>query len=245
VPDHTSSLFPPRNQSIGVSPSSHLEWGSWLCVIPVLATGSYYLLPHEWQGLPLAQFLPQLLAYLAFGIWLIRNDAPVTRLGLSPPLRSEGLRWGLRIGLALGIVNITIILWIVPWLGQDILFLKETPHAQIPSFIMIPWFITLIAILVEMNFRGFLLGRLLAWFRQILPPTSNLAPQALAIGLSALAFSFDPFMVVTFRHLHWIAVWDGLVWGILWVRLRNLHATIVAHAVEVMVMYTIIKLALG
>jgi thiamine transporter ThiT len=66
----------------------------------------------------------------------------------------------------------------------------------------------------------------------------------LAIGASALAFSFDPFMVITFRHLHWIAVWDGLVWGLLWVRLRNLYVPIVAHAIEVMVTYSVIRAVL-
>ena len=49
-------------------------------------------------------------------------------------------------------------------------------------------------------------------------------------------------MVATFKHLHWIAVWDGLVWGMMWVRLRNLYATITAHAVEVMVMYAVLKM---
>jgi membrane protease YdiL (CAAX protease family) len=63
--------------------------------------------------------------------------------------------------------------------------------------------------------------------------------------ISALAFSFDPFMVGTFRHLHWIAVWDGIVWGMMWVRRRNLYATIAAHAVEVMVMYSSLKLVLA
>ena len=28
----------------------------------------------------------------------------------------------------------------------------------------------------------------------------------------------------------------------IWIRLNNLHATIVAHAVEVMVMYTVLKI---
>ena len=51
-------------------------------------------------------------------------------------------------------------------------------------------------------------------------------------------------MVATFRDLHWIAIWDGVIWGYLWVRLRNLYVTITAHAVEVIIMYTIIKATL-
>jgi hypothetical protein len=50
--------------------------------------------------------------------------------------------------------------------------------------------------------------------------------------------------VATFHQLHWIAVWDGLVWGILWVSLRNLYVTIVAHAVEVILLYLVIRTAL-
>ena len=66
----------------------------------------------------------------------------------------------------------------------------------------------------------------------------------LALITSALVFAFDPFMVNTFRHLHWIAVWDGLLWGALWLLTRNLYATIVAHAVEVIVVYIAVRWAL-
>jgi membrane protease YdiL (CAAX protease family) len=120
--------------------------------------------------------------------------------------------------------------------------LRETPHARMPVFIMLPWGILLIAIGVELNFRGFLLGRLAA-----LSQASSLRKfprlgSAAAIIISALVFSFDPFMTATFKHLHWIAVWDGLVWGMMWVRLKNLYATIAAHAVEVIVMYSVLKM---
>jgi len=67
----------------------------------------------------------------------------------------------------------------------------------------------------------------------------------IAVCVAATVFAFDPFMVITFNHLHWIAVWDGLVWGTIWLYLRNLYATIAAHAVEVMVLYSSLKLALG
>ena len=139
-------------------------------------------------------------------------------------------------------VNTGVILWLVPRLGYDITFLRQTPHAQIPPVIMLPWFILLIALLIEVNFRGFLLGRLLALTEQMALPGP--AATGLAIGASALAFSFDPFLVATFRHLHWIALWDGLVWGLLRVRLRNLYVPIVAHAVEVIVMYSVIRAVL-
>jgi membrane protease YdiL (CAAX protease family) len=110
---------------------------------------------------------------------------------------------------------------------------------------MAPWFICGIALLVELNFRGFLLGRLAAlesglWRSGLV---QRLSP--LALITCALIFAFDPFMVNTFQHLHWIALWDGLIWGIIWLRTRNLYATIVAHAVEVIVMYSAVRTAIG
>ena len=139
-------------------------------------------MPLEWQAIRLVQFLPQLLAYASFLIWLLRNHSPVERLGLARPLRSEGLRWGLRIGLALGAINVSIILLIVPWLGYDIQFLRETPHAQAPTWLMLPWLIMLIAVGVELNFRGFLLGRLLILAGSV-PALPSSVAQALAIDL--------------------------------------------------------------
>jgi thiamine transporter ThiT len=67
----------------------------------------------------------------------------------------------------------------------------------------------------------------------------------MALLVSALTFAFDPFLVNTFRHLHWIAVWDGLIWGTMWVRTRNLYLTIVAHVTEVVLMYTVVRTAIG
>ena len=66
----------------------------------------------------------------------------------------------------------------------------------------------------------------------------------LALITSALIFAFDPFMVDTFQHLHWIALWDGLIWGAIWLRTRNLYITIVAHAVEVVIMYSAVRTAI-
>ena len=158
-----------------------------------------------------------------------------------------GIKWGLVVGLLLGVFNTFVILWLVPSFGGDIVFLKETPHANMPTMVMVPWGILLIAIGVELNFRGFLLGRLeivlCQWTRSrqfgIMEGGS-----IFAILVSAIVFAFDPFMVTTFKHLHWIAIWDGLIWGWLWVRLRNLYTVILAHAMEVVIMYLSIKAAL-
>lgn len=217
------------------------ERAAGLAWLPVLATACFYALPPDLQNHRSLQFLPQLVAYAALALWASRNSGIAARLGLQPEQIGQGLRWGVAAGLILGALNTGIILRIVPWLGFDIAFLLETPHAHIPPAIMLPWFILLIAVCVEVNFRGFVLGRLLALMTGR-PSLISPGPGAwLAVGITALVFSFDPFMVVTFRHLHWIAVWDGLVWGLLWVRLRNLYVPIIAHAVEVMVTYSIVR----
>ena len=215
-----------------------------LALVPLLATLLYYVLPTRWQASLLAQFLPQLLGYACMIVWARRNQQVVRRLGLDRHRLAEGTRLGVAIGLGLGILNTCIILWVVPALALDIDFLQHTPHARMPAFLMLPWGILAIAVGVELNFRGFLLGRLLAGLEGAQAKSSPRSA-ALAIAISALTFSFDPFMVTTFRHLHWIAVWDGIVWGMMWVRRRNLYATITAHAVEVMVMYSMLKLMLG
>jgi membrane protease YdiL (CAAX protease family) len=217
---------------------------AWLAFLPVAATLLYYVLPSGLQERVLLQFLPQGLAYLGLAVWARRNHGVVTRLGLAPSQFRQGLGWGLATGLILGSLNVSVILWIVPWLGGDIEFLRETPHARMPTALMLPWAIVLIAVFVEVNFRGFLLGRLTALLRSsaYLPVRAG---SAVAMAGSSLAFSFDPFMVATFKHLHWIAVWDGMVWGLLWLRLRNLYATIVAHAVEVVIMYSVLKVVLS
>jgi membrane protease YdiL (CAAX protease family) len=110
---------------------------------------------------------------------------------------------------------------------------------------MVPWVICGIALFVELNFRGFLLGRLaeLESHWRGVDSSRRLAPLALAV--SAFTFAFDPFLVNTFQHLHWIALWDGLIWGSIWLRTRNLYIAIVAHAIEVMVMYSAVRTAIG
>lgn len=218
------------------------ERSAWLAWLPILASACFYVLPSDLQADRAFQFLPQAVAYAALGAWVARNSDVTARLGLGPSQFGRGLRWGIPTGLVLGATNVSVILGLIPRLGYDIAFLRETPHAQIPPAVMLPWFILLIALFVEINFRGFLLGRLLALGKRAQLPGP--VATGLAVGVSALAFSFDPFMVVTFKHLHWIALWDGLVWGLLWVRLRNLYVPIVAHAIEVMVMYSVIRAVL-
>lgn len=217
------------------------ERGAALALLPVAATIDYYALPDWLQAQPLVQFAPQLIGYLAFALWATHNDSILTRVGLQWPHVTRGAALGAGTGLVLGGLNSIVILRLVPALGWNITFLKDTPHAQMPVLIMVPWFVVGIALLVEFNFRGFLLGRLAAlesllWRRAIL---RRLPP--LALMTTALVFAFDPFMVNTFRHLHWIALWDGLVWGLLWLLTRNLYVTIVAHAVEVIVVYSAVR----
>jgi membrane protease YdiL (CAAX protease family) len=138
-----------------------------------------------------------------------------------------------------------VILSAYPHLGYDISFLKTTLHGRLPLLVMIPWFICSIALLVELNFRGFLLGRLATLESGLWKSCLAQRLSPLALIASALIFAFDPFMVNTFHHLHWIAVWDGLIWGAIWLRARNLYITIVAHAIEVIVMYSAVRFALS
>lgn len=220
------------------------ERGAALALLPIAATLVFYTLPASLRDHTLIQFAPQILAYLALALWATQTHPVLPRLGLDPRGIAPGFTWGLRIGLGLGCLNTGIILFVIPAMGLDIAFLKNTPHARIPLMLMLPWLIACIAIFVEVNFRGFLLGRLAALESRIWqsPLLQQLSPLALLV--SAIAFSFDPFMVATFQHLHWIAVWDGLVWGSVRAKTGNLYIPIVAHAIEVMVMYSAVRMAL-
>lgn len=221
------------------------EWGAALALLPIAATLSYYILPTSLQDRTLVQFVPQLLAYLTLTLWATQNIGIVSRLGLQRGNVQHGLHWGLLTGLLLGCLNTFVILSVYPNLGYDIRFLKTTPHGQLPFLFMVPWFICVIALFVELNFRGFLLGRLAKLESCLRRPgfAQRLSPFALLI--STMTFAFDPFMVNTFRHLHWIAVWDGLIWGAIWLRTQNLYITITAHAVEVIVIYSAVRTAIG
>ncbi len=221
-----------------------------LAFLPVGATVGFYCLPLTWQSTVFIQFIPQLCAYLALASWSYYNANYLAKLGLRADNISLGLKWGGATGIALGSINALVILFIIPSLGGDITFLRDTPHALVPFWIMVPWFILCIAMAVELNFRGFLLGRLLHVFSTIETQQTifSFVPKNLRklipLILSALTFSFDPFMVATFGDLHWIAVWDGLIWGSLWIRLKNLYTVIIAHAVEVFILYLTVRATL-
>lgn len=222
------------------------ERASGIAFLPVFTTIGFYLLPANWQLHTAVQFAPQLMAYGALSAWAYKNGDQLHKLGLGFNNIQSGVLRGTVMGITLGILNSWIILYVMPALGVDINFLSQTPHAQVPFWIMMPWLIIIIAMGVELNFRGFLLGRLLIWFQYVRQPdhpsTTKIRLQTfLPLSISALTFSFDPFMVSTFRDLHWIAVWDGLVWGWLWMRMHNLYAVITAHAVEVILLYLIIQ----
>ena len=230
---------------IHLSSPQATERGTALALLPIAGTLGYYILPASLQEQPRVQFAPQILAYLALAVWATHNHPVIARLGLNTAGLRNGLRWGLLIGVVLGALNTLVILTIVPALGYGITFLQDTPHAHLPLAIMVPWFICGIALFVEVNFRGFLLGRLATLESRAWKSGLAACPAPLALIVSTLVFAFDPFMVNTFRHLHWIAVWDGAIWGMIWLRTRNLYSTIVAHAVEVIVMYLAVRTALS
>lgn len=227
------------------APAQAKEWGAALALLPIATTLGFYALPASLQEQTLILFAPQIIAYLALGVWVTRNRDIVSRFGLGKGNIREGLRRGLLTGLLLGCLNTFVILSAYPHLGYDISFLKTTPHGRLPFLVMVPWFICGIAFLIELNFRGFLLGRLAALESEL--GRSGLVQQLspLALIASALIFAFDPFMVNTFQQLHWIALWDGLIWGAIWLRTKNLYITIVAHAIEIMTMYSAVRFALS
>lgn len=219
--------------------------GAALALLPISATVGYYGLPASLQTQLYIQFIPQLLAYAALVIWASRTSQILDQLGLEQATMWKGLRWGVTTGVVLGSLNTFAILSVYPSLGYDITFLKQTPHGRLPFFIMVPWFTCVIALFVEVNFRGFLLGRLAELERHWTGKDAGRRLAPLALLASTFTFAFDPFMVNTFQYLHWIALWDGLIWGIIWLRTHNLWITIVAHAVEVMIMYSAVKVAIG
>jgi membrane protease YdiL (CAAX protease family) len=178
-------------------------------------------------------------------LWAARASQASVQLGLEKEKVRSGLQWGVLTGLLLGGLNTFVILGVYPFLGFDITFLKQTPHGRLPILLMVPWLICGIALFVELNFRGFVLGRLAELELYWLETGSRQRPALLALAVSSLTFAFDPFLVNTFQHLHWIALWDGLIWGSIWLNTRNLWITIAAHAVEVIIMYSAVRAAIG
>ncbi|HEX6727573.1 MAG TPA: CPBP family intramembrane glutamic endopeptidase [Nitrospira sp.] len=227
------------------APSHVVTMGAALALLPIGATFGYYGLPASLKAQLLVQFIPQFLAYVGLSLWATRASQVSVRLGLERRTVRNGVQWGILTGLLLGGLNTFVILSVYPSLGYDITFLKQTPHGRLPVLLMVPWLICGIALFIELNFRGFLLGRLADLESHWRGTDSRKRPALLALAVSSLTFAFDPFMVNTFQHLHWIALWDGLIWGTIWLRTRNLWITIVAHAVEVMIMYSAVRATIG
>jgi membrane protease YdiL (CAAX protease family) len=227
-----------------LAPDHILTVGAALPLLPIAATFGYYGLPDSCRELLLVQFVPQVLAYIALGLWATRATQVTIQLGLEKEKIRSGLQWGVLTGLSLGSLNTFVILAVYPHLGYDITFLKQTPHGRLPVLLMVPWLICGIALFVEVNFRGFLLGRLAELESHWRGTDSRPRPALLSLAISSLTFAFDPFMVNTFQYLHWIALWDGLIWGSIWLITRNLWITIVAHALEVIIMYSAVRAAI-
>ncbi len=228
-----------------LAPDHMLTVGAALPLLPIAATFGYYGLPDSFRELLLVQFAPQVLAYVALGLWAARASQVTSQLGLEKEKIRSGLQWGVLTGLFLGGLNTFVILAVYPHLGYDITFLKQTPHGRLPVLLMVPWLICGIALFVEVNFRGFLLGRLAELESHWRGTDSHPRPTLLALAVSSLTFACDPFLVNTFQHLHWIALWDGLIWGTIWLRTRNLWITIVAHAIEVIILYSAVRATIG
>src|SRR5439155_18196699 len=179
------------------SASAHSERAAWLAILPILSTLAYYTLPAPLQQDLWLTFSPPLPAYASLAVWALSNRGWKTLLRLDAQGIGPSLKWGALVGLALGAVNLSFILLILPALGGDILFLRETPHAKAPAWVMFPVGIAMIGVLVELNFRGFEMGRLLTLLGQ------SQAGKLGALLVSALAFSCDPFMMRVFQHLLW------------------------------------------
>ena len=102
--------------------------------------------------------------------------------------------------MLLGSLNTFVILSVYPSLAYDITFLKQAPHGRLSVFLMVPWLICGIALFVEVNFRGFLLGRLADLEPHWLGNDSNRRLVPLALIASTHTFAFDPFMVNIIRR---------------------------------------------
>jgi membrane protease YdiL (CAAX protease family) len=168
-------------------------------------------------------------------VWCAVNDRRLDRLFLVSHNLKKSLMLGGLVGLFTGLINLWVIIKLTPWLGYSFDFLRDTPHARMPFAVMVPWGIVLIAVFVEINFRGFMMGRFMA-----MTDGKPYGP-AIAVIVSAVVFSQDPFMVTVFRGFHWLALTDGLIWGGLLIYTRNLFSTITTHAVEVILVYAVLR----
>lgn len=206
----------------------------FVSLFPVAAALVYYFFFFP-SALLLSVFFPLITAIFSLFLWLGVNSGGAEKLLLQKKKAKEAVAKGACVGIVLGLTNLFVILKLSPWLGYSPDFLRETPHAAFPFWVMFPFGILLIGFMVETIFRGWILGRLFVMTRGIR------GGEALSILLSALFFSFDPFMVIYFKGYHWLALMDGLVWGGLLLKTGNLFSTITAHTIEVWILYFILK----
>ncbi len=224
----------PMAERSGVSRSSSKEPSSWLLLIPLGSILVYYIFFYPSSHLLLV-FTPLILTLFSLIGWWRWDGGGFQHLRLRKEGLKEAVLMGAGAGAVLALFNLFVILKLTVWFGHSYDFLQQTPHAHLPIWLMLPFGILLISFIVELLFRGWILGRL--WML-----TKNMPGGAyLSILLSALVFSFDPFMVVYFRGYHWLALSDGLVWGGLLLKTQNLASTIAAHTVEVWIVYFILK----
>ena len=211
-----------------------MERWSGLAIVPVVLTFTYSLWSPSLPASLWSSLVPQSVAYVCLGIWAGVNDHPLDRLFIGTRHLKRSLWLGTLVGCFTGLINLWVIVKLTPWLGYSFGFLRDTPHARMPFALMVPWGIVVIAVFVEADFRGFILGRITALLGD--RPYGS----TLAVILSAFVFSLDPFMITVFRGYHWLALTDGLIWGGLLLGTRNLFSTIAAHAVEVIWVYSVL-----
>ena len=202
------------------------ERAAWLALVPVVLTGCFYLLPASARQNPFLQFVPQFAAYGALVVWWKANTDVLPALGLSRDVLTQGVGWGIGTGCLLGVINSIVILRVVPgarWRRPVFGRYASCQDARVRDDPLV---------------HGRHRNRRRIEFSGISPGQAVSASVAdgcrqrvhtglrlgsiVAMLVSALVFAFDPFMVMTFRHLHWIAVWDGLIWAGLFLRWRNL-----------------------
>jgi membrane protease YdiL (CAAX protease family) len=230
-----SELMGVPSEPTAASTEEGPEHFSWILLIPFGSAVVYYIFFYPADPLLLV-FTPILLTFASLIYWCRHNGELFKRLRL----RSEGIKGAIKIGVGAGvglaIFNLFVILKLTVWLGYSYDFLRLTPHAHFPFWLMFPFGILMISLMIEVLFRGFILGRLWLLMQDIRGGT------ILSIFLSALLFSFDPFMMIYFRGYHWLALIDGVVWGGLLLKTENLASSIAAHTVEVWIIYFILKI---